>query len=106
MSYEWPRAHTYVRSFSLSGRPQSRTVQASGGFAKLVRRVTGARLRQGYGGQPPPEIESGGWWTARGSNPRPPHCERGALPAELAAHFYRFESTVIRSLGILSDSGR
>src|SRR5713226_8763580 len=33
------------------------------------------------------------WWTARGSNPRPPHCERGALPAELAAHSFvdRFE---------------
>src|ERR1700688_1768563 len=27
-----------------------------------------------------------GWWTAWGSNPRPPRCERGALPAELAAH--------------------
>ena len=26
------------------------------------------------------------WWTAGGSNPRPPHCERGALPTELAAH--------------------
>jgi site-specific recombinase XerD len=26
------------------------------------------------------------WWTAWGSNPRPPRCERGALPAELAAH--------------------
>ena len=26
-----------------------------------------------------------GWWTARGSNPRPPRCERGALPTELAA---------------------
>ena len=26
------------------------------------------------------------WWTARGSNSRPPHCERGALPTELAAH--------------------
>ena len=26
------------------------------------------------------------WWTARGSNSRPPRCERGALPAELAAH--------------------
>ena len=25
------------------------------------------------------------WWTARGSNPRPPDCEPGALPAELAA---------------------
>jgi hypothetical protein len=26
-----------------------------------------------------------GWWTARGSNSRPLHCERSALPAELAA---------------------
>ena len=34
-----------------------------------------------------PEEEPGfDWWTARGSNPRPPHCERGALPTELAAH--------------------
>ncbi len=31
--------------------------------------------------------ESEGWWTAQGSNLRPPRCERGALPAELAAHF-------------------
>jgi hypothetical protein len=23
------------------------------------------------------------WWSRGGSNPRPPHCERGALPAEL-----------------------
>ena len=27
----------------------------------------------------------GEWWTAWDSNPRPPRCERGALPAELAA---------------------
>jgi hypothetical protein len=26
------------------------------------------------------------WWTVGGSNPRPQHCERGALPAELTAH--------------------
>ena len=26
------------------------------------------------------------WWTERDSNPRPPRCERGALPAELSAH--------------------
>src|SRR3984893_3552305 len=26
------------------------------------------------------------WWRRRGSNPRPPHCERGALPAELRPH--------------------
>ncbi len=27
------------------------------------------------------------WWMVGGSNPRPPHCERGALPAELTTHF-------------------
>jgi hypothetical protein len=26
------------------------------------------------------------WWTRWDSNPRPPRCERGALPAELLAH--------------------
>src|SRR5579863_5493146 len=25
------------------------------------------------------------WWTTGDSNPRPPHCERGALPTELVA---------------------
>ena len=34
-------------------------------------------------------IVNEGWWTARGSNSRPPHCERGALPTELAAHVVR-----------------
>src|ERR1700692_835190 len=29
---------------------------------------------------------TGKWWTAGDSNPRPPRCERGVLPAELAAH--------------------
>ena len=28
----------------------------------------------------------GNWWTTWDSNPRPPHCERGALPTELVAH--------------------
>ena len=26
------------------------------------------------------------WWSRGGSNSRPPHCERGALPAELRPH--------------------
>src|SRR3954471_14159555 len=34
------------------------------------------------------------WWTAGGSNPRPPDCEPGALPAELAAR---------RQIGIVAD---
>ena len=32
------------------------------------------------------EVTEGIWWTAGGSNSRPPRCERGALPTELAAH--------------------
>src|SRR5438309_10634983 len=39
------------------------------------------------------------WWTRGDSNPRPPRCERGALPAELLAHeqlrnFSRGEGTL------------
>src|SRR5438552_4773519 len=33
----------------------------------------------GVGEQEPAES----WWSQAGSNRRPPHCERGALPAEL-----------------------
>src|ERR1700735_1546017 len=29
------------------------------------------------------------WWTTGESNPRPPHCERGALPTELVAHYHK-----------------
>jgi hypothetical protein len=36
------------------------------------------------------------WWSRRGSNPRPPHCERGALPAELLPHTFR--GRIIRHL--------
>ena len=31
----------------------------------------------------------GKWWSGRGSNPRPLHCERSALPAELPPHTRR-----------------
>ncbi len=31
-----------------------------------------------------------------GSNPRPPHCERGALPAELTTHSNRRENPLGR----------
>ncbi len=33
------------------------------------------------------------WWTRGDSNPRPPRCERGALPAELLAHEQRGNSS-------------
>src|SRR3954464_6137028 len=35
------------------------------------------------GGWPAHSREAEGWWSQAGSNRRPPHCERGALPAEL-----------------------
>src|SRR5438445_7788560 len=42
------------------------------------------------GPEKPPGSETaflkGFWWTRGDSNPRPPRCERGALPAELLAH--------------------
>ena len=37
-----------------------------------------------------------------GSNPRPPHCERGALPAELTAHTFRSDTNYYRCLPALS----
>lgn len=33
------------------------------------------------------------WWTRRGSNPRPPRCERGALPAEPRAQIRQWPET-------------
>src|SRR5438309_6219682 len=35
------------------------------------------------------------WWTRWDSNPRPPRCERGALPAELLAHYLLPVFTII-----------
>src|SRR5690349_12188217 len=32
------------------------------------------------------------WWSGRGSNPRPSHCERDALPAELPPHTIRWRT--------------
>ena len=51
---------------------------AEGSGAGVVQFVHKLSTRAGRGGEK-------GWWTAWGSNPRPPRCERGALPAELAA---------------------
>ncbi len=50
--------------------------------------VTGNNLEE-MGGGNTTEPSARSWWTVGGSNPRPPHCERGALPAELTAHTYR-----------------
>src|SRR5258708_6376294 len=56
------------------------------GFARARSRVGGGRLLAlRCGGQPSPAVMSEGWWTRGGSNSRPLHCERSALPAELRA---------------------
>ena len=34
-------------------------------------------------------LDGDGWWSGRGSNPRPSHCERDALPTELPPHARR-----------------
>src|SRR5882724_8039905 len=34
------------------------------------------------------------WWSRGGSNPWPPHCERGALPTELLPHEMRIQFRV------------
>lgn len=31
------------------------------------------------------------WWSLRGSNPRPQHCQRCVLPIELRPHTFRFQ---------------
>jgi Phage integrase family len=42
------------------------------------------------------------WWTAGGSNSRPPRCERGALPTELAAHCDpNAKSTMLATLDLI-----
>ena len=60
------------------------------GLASRSRGTAKVRLRQGYDGHTALKRPSarrsfseGGWWSRGGSNSRPPHCERGALPAEL-----------------------
>ena len=57
-------------------------------WPSLARRSSG-RERCSRGAPLSPRLRSMGkiWWSRRGSNPRPPHCERGALPAELLPRF-------------------
>ena len=42
------------------------------------------------------------WWTVRGSNPRPLHCERSTLPAELTAPI--FYSARLRTFLLVTPS--
>src|SRR6185312_9481008 len=42
------------------------------------------------------------WWSGRGSNPRPSHCERDALPAELPPHARR---AILALRGNMSNRG-
>src|SRR5881296_2322290 len=74
-----------ARSRRLLAAPSGRAaaLRAPGCGTAIVFGWPGADLPAGKGAWVP------GWWTARGSNPRPPRCERGALPAELLAHEQR-----------------
>src|ERR1035437_8531944 len=65
----------------ISAMVASRTPIQEG--AGAARRMEASRYATEDGG--------GNWWTTGGSNPRPLHCERSALPAELVAHFCRSE---------------
>ena len=70
--------------------PRDGRGQASGarGQAPGVRRQAPGPRRQGVQTKKPSEDDfflKNFWWTAGGSNSRPPRCERGALPTELAA---------------------
>jgi hypothetical protein len=62
-------------------------------WPRLVARAWQALTRPTKTGRFPAEIE----WSNGGSNPGPPHCERGALPAELLPR--------MRSLGFAWPSG-
>ena len=46
------------------------------------------------------------WWTAGGSNSRPPRCERGALPTELAAHLIGMTNAQCNMQGYSRASAR
>ena len=70
----------------------SRAVSATGDspIMAAVEDELADELRQNSHGSNPAERQKtpissafGGWWSRAGSNRRPPHCERGALPAEL-----------------------
>src|SRR5579862_8623899 len=45
----------------------------------------------------------GNWWSGRGSNPRPSHCERDALPAELPPHA---KNTIITQGDAPAEAGK
>src|SRR2546423_873335 len=55
--------------------------------ARPLRRILRAHRERRMACQDEAREASEVWWTAGGSNSRPPRCERGALPTELAAHF-------------------
>jgi integrase len=68
--------------------PDARTTNRRAGHVRFVHKVSTKVRRRGRTAKRgsrsclfPEEF----WWTAGGSNSRPPRCERGALPTELAA---------------------
>ena len=80
--------HSSTRMLARYTHPtEERKADAIGSF-ELSRRVTTASQSPETPSDELAGIEGFAkekWWTAGGSNSRPPRCERGALPTELAA---------------------
>src|SRR5437773_906357 len=85
-----------------------------------LRRCAATARQPSHGLRSSRACQAEGWWTARGSNSRPPRCERGALPTELAAHsretqttncttnpccYTRVEMSALKRLGVLTGGG-
>ena len=82
---------------ALMARPALRRVVFA--FARVVRHeITPHRIepfkRESLAGKCGWKEGGEEWWTAGGSNSRPPRCERGALPTELAAHSTNLQFTM------------
>ena len=75
------------RCVACQGRLARATVWLSRADGRCAGSKDPAYVRKG-----PVQRCEGIWWTARGSNSRPLHCERSALPAELAARRYKDQS--------------
>ena len=77
----------YLRAGAEAGRDHDRGRSLPTDLGEEARR-THRRSGWAESGQNGKRRRKKDWWTARGSNSRPPHCERGALPTELAAHCF------------------
>src|SRR5262249_36020487 len=85
-----PFRAAYLKSRSLVVKPKGRVSPCC---PATVQRCPNARGQSGrFAGRsknerPPVAAAVSFWWRRGGSNSRPSHCERDALPAELRPHF-------------------